>query len=178
MPIEITVPRLGGSTEEGTFVGWLKQNGDAVSAGEPLFAMESDKVTLDVESLDNGILYLSPRSPEPGAIVVVGQHLGFLLAQGEPAPETLNAGPPAADSRPEPAASTTNPSVAANATARDGRTPVSPRARRVAVELGVNTGLLQGTGRGGRIREADVRAGGSKPAAEAHVIPITTLRRT
>src|SRR5712671_6970735 len=110
MPIEITVPRLGWSMEEGTFVSWLKQNGDSVSAGEPLFAMESDKVTLDVESLDSGILYLSPSSPEPGAIVVVGQHLGFLLAPGEPAPEVLNAGPPAADSPPEFAASTANPS--------------------------------------------------------------------
>ena len=65
MPIEITVPRLGWSMEEGTFTGWLKQNGDSVSAGEPLFAMESDKVTLDVESLDNGILYLPPGAPTP-----------------------------------------------------------------------------------------------------------------
>jgi pyruvate dehydrogenase E2 component (dihydrolipoamide acetyltransferase) len=178
MPIEITVPRLGWSMEEGTFVGWLKQNGESVSAGEPLFAMESDKVTLDVESLDSGILYLSPSSPEPGAIVVVGQHLGFLMAPGEPAPETLDSGQSSADSPPESAASTANPSVAANATEREGRTPVTPRARRVAADLGVDTGLLQGSGRGGRIREADVRAAGSKPAAEAHAVPVTTLRRT
>jgi len=68
MPIEITVPRLGWSMEEGTFTGWIKQNGDPVSAGEPLFAMESEKVTLDVESLDNGILYVPPGAPSPGAI--------------------------------------------------------------------------------------------------------------
>src|SRR5438876_4365882 len=105
MPIEITVPRLGWSTEEGTFTGWLKQSGDPVSAGEPLFAMESDKVTLDVESLDSGILYLPPGAPAPGAIVVVGQHLGFLLAPGEPAPETLDTALPAADSLPESAIS-------------------------------------------------------------------------
>ena len=106
MPIEITVPRLGWSMEEGTFTGWLKQNGDPVSAGEPLFAMESEKVTLEVESLDNGILYVQPGAPTPGTIVVVGQRLGFLLAPGEPAPQALEAGQPAASSQPEPAIST------------------------------------------------------------------------
>jgi pyruvate dehydrogenase E2 component (dihydrolipoamide acetyltransferase) len=164
MPIEITVPRLGWSMEEGTFTGWLKQNGDPVSAGEPLFAMESEKVTLDVESLDNGILHVPPGSPMPGAIVVVGQRLGFLLAPGEPAPETLNAGQ--------------GPSVFAKTPTRDGRAPVTPRARRIAAELGIDTTLLRGSGRGGRIREADVRAVGLRLAAEAGAVPITTRRRT
>jgi pyruvate dehydrogenase E2 component (dihydrolipoamide acetyltransferase) len=177
MAIEITVPRLGWSMEEGTFAGWLKQNGDSVSAGEPLFALESDKVTLDVESLDSGILYVSPHSPATGATVVVGQSLGFLLAPGEAAPDAPNAGQPAtamlAES-PAPASS----AVSATTPTRDGRTPVTPRARRVAAELGVDTTALRGTGRGGRIREADVRAAGSRPAAEAHAVPITTLRRT
>src|ERR1700688_2402320 len=106
MAIEITVPRLGWSMEEGTFTGWLKQNGDRVSAGEPLFALESDKVTMEVESFDNGLLFLPPGAPEPGATVVVGQRLGFLLAPGEAAPETIDAGLPAAGSPPESAAST------------------------------------------------------------------------
>jgi pyruvate dehydrogenase E2 component (dihydrolipoamide acetyltransferase) len=174
MPIEITVPRLGWSMEEGTFAGWLKQNGDLVSAGEPLFAMESDKVTLDVESLDNGILYLPPGAPTTGAIVVVGQRLGFLLAPGEPTPETLDAGQPTAASLPESGLSMPIPAVPANTPSRDGRTPVTPRARRVAVELGVDTALLRGSGRGGRIREADVRAAGSANAGPA---PTTGLRR-
>jgi len=130
--------------EEGNFAGWLKQNGDHVSAGEPLFAMESDKVTMDVESLDNGILYVPPGAPETGAVVVVGQRLGFLLAPGEPAPD---------------------------APIRDRPTPVTPRARRVAAELGVDTAQLRGSGRGGRIREADVRAAGA-------AVPITALRHT
>jgi pyruvate dehydrogenase E2 component (dihydrolipoamide acetyltransferase) len=170
MPIEITVPRLGWSMEEGTFAGWLKQNGDYVTTGEPLFAMESDKVTMEVESLDNGILYLPPGAPEPGAMVVVGQRLGFLLTPGEPAPETINAGQPAAGSLPESAPATPSPSVPANTSIRHGRTPVTPRARRVAAELGVDTALLRGSGRGGRIREADVHAAGA--------VPITALRRT
>lgn len=139
MPIEITVPRLGWSMEEGTFSGWLKQPGDQVAAGEPLFAVESDKVTMDVESLDAGILYLPPDAPQTGAAVRVGQVLGYLLAPGEAAPAVARI------------------------------TPVTPRARRVAAELGVDTGQLQGTGRGGRVREADVRA--ASPAAP-------NLRRT
>jgi len=91
MAIEITVPRLGWSMEEGTFAGWLKQDGEQVSVGEPLFAMESEKVTMDVESLDDGILYLPPDAPVTGSVVVVGQLLGFLLAAGESAPEAANA---------------------------------------------------------------------------------------
>ncbi len=83
MPIEITVPRLGWSAEEGTFAGWLKQPGDTVTSGEPLFALESDKVTMEVESLDNGILEILPDCPEPGGTVTVGQLLGYLTT-GQP----------------------------------------------------------------------------------------------
>jgi pyruvate dehydrogenase E2 component (dihydrolipoamide acetyltransferase) len=178
MPIEITVPRLGWSMEEGTFGGWLKQNGDYVSAGEPLFAVESDKVTMDVESLDNGILYLPPGAPEPGVIIVVGQRLGFLLAPGEPAPETIGTEQPGAGSLPGLALSTQSPSVLADTPIRNRRTPVTPRARRVAAELGVDTTLLRGSGRGGRIREVDVRAASSRLAPAAGAVPITALRRT
>lgn len=178
MAIEITVPRLGWSMEEGTFAGWLKQSGDSVSAGEPLFALESDKVTLDVESLDSGILFVPPHSPATGATVVVGQSLGFLLAPGEAAPDASNAGQPAAASLPEAAPAAPGPSVPAQTPTRDGRTPVTPRARRVAAELGVDTTLLRGSGKGGRIREADVRAAATSLPAEAHAVPITTLRRT
>src|SRR5579862_3030626 len=177
MAIEITVPRLGWSMEEGTFAGWLKQNGEPVSAGEALFALESDKVTMDVESLDSGILYLPEGAPVTGAVVVVGQRLGFLLAPGEAAPETVSAAP-VAGSQVEPTVAAASPSDAAPAPTRNGRTPVTPRARRVAAELGVDTTQLRGTGRGGRIREADVRAASPAVAAEAHAVPLTTLRRT
>ncbi len=112
--------------EEGTFAGWLKQNGDSVSIGEPLFAVESDKVTMDVESLDAGILKIPPDAPEQGAIVKVGQCIGYLTSSSS------STAPPAAVS--------------------------TPRARRVAAELGVDVTKLKGTGRNGRIREADVRA--------------------
>src|SRR5712671_7878876 len=87
MPIEITIPRLGWSLEEGTFSAWLKNDGDRVAAGDPLFALESDKVTMDVESLDGGILHIPSDAPQPGAVVTVGQRIGYLLGEGEMVPE-------------------------------------------------------------------------------------------
>ena len=86
MPIEITVPRLGWSMEEGIFVGWLKADGDSVASGEPLFALESEKVTMEVESLDQGVLHIPAGAPEAGGVVTVGQLLGFLLEPGEVVP--------------------------------------------------------------------------------------------
>ncbi len=170
MAIEIVVPRLGWSMEEGTFSGWLKQNGDRVSAGEQLFALESDKVTMDVESLDSGILYLPPDAPQAGAAVIVGQRLGYLLAPGELPPEEPLLLPelvvPATPNDAEPA-------LASSAVPVPRRQLITPRARRVASELAVDTAALPGTGRNGRIREADVRA-----ASPAETAPITTLRRT
>jgi pyruvate dehydrogenase E2 component (dihydrolipoamide acetyltransferase) len=148
MAIEITIPRLGWSMEEGTFVQWTKQAGDTVQAGEPLFVVESDKVTMDVESLDSGILYLTADAPTEGALVKPGQLIGYLLAAGEV--------PPAATPR----------------------IPVTPRARRVAKELGLDTAQVKGSGRGGRIREQDVRAAAPAPSAATAPAPVSAIRRT
>jgi len=161
MPIEITVPRLGWSMDEGTFSSWLKNDGETVQAGEPLFALESDKVTMDVESFDSGVLYLPPDAPKEGDMVVVGQRIGYLMAVGEQPPEATPA--------PEPVAPA----------------PVTPRARRVAAELGVDTSSLTGTGKDGRVRERDVRAAAVHaplvttpvPASTVTEIPLTALRR-
>ena len=143
MPIAITVPRLGWSMEEGTFSAWLKQPGESVEPGEMLFAIESDKVTMDVEALDGGVLHVSVDAPQPGDRVVPGQLLGYLLAPGEAPP--------------------------------DAKVPVTPRARRIARELDVDLKPLQGTGKGGRIRERDVRAAAPR---QPQLPPSPSLRRT
>lgn len=147
MPIEITIPRLGWSMEEGVFAGWLKEPGDHVSAGDPLFAVESDKVTMEVESLDSGVLHLQPGAPEAGAAVRIGQPIGLLLGPGESAPQPT--------------------AVAA----------ITPRARRIAAELGIDPTALPGTGRGGRIREADVRTAvpAARPAPSRETIAARML---
>jgi pyruvate dehydrogenase E2 component (dihydrolipoamide acetyltransferase) len=149
--IPITLPRLGWAMEYGTVLAWRKQDGAPVQAGEPLFELEGDKETQEVEAADGGILRLAPNGPRPGETAPVGTLLGYLLAPGE-VPPWEQAAPPE-----------TTPTI-------------SPRARRVARELGVDWKDIKGSGRTGRIRERDVRAAASfavpRPAMTA-----TPMRR-
>src|SRR6476660_1792122 len=86
MAIPITVPRLGWNMEQGVFLGWLKADGAPVRAGEPLFTMETDKATEDIECLDNGVLHIPAHGPHQGDAVAVGIVLGYVLQPGEPIP--------------------------------------------------------------------------------------------
>src|SRR6516225_8656897 len=83
MAIEITIPRLGWNMEEGTFIGWLKQDGDTVRAGDSLFSLEGEKATEDIECLDSGTLRIPPTAPKPGDKVAVGTVIGYLVSQSE-----------------------------------------------------------------------------------------------
>ena len=162
MPVELIVPRLGWSMEEGALVKWLKQDGEVVRAGEPLFSIEGDKAVQEIESIDSGILRITANGPKPGDPIHVGDMLGYLLSDGESdavsppttvaaaelvPPEPLTALPAA------PVAEQSRPLVPTA-----GRPAISPRALRVAGELGVDWTTITGTGRTGRIRERDVRA--------------------
>lgn len=181
MPHEIRVPRLGWSMEEGTFVRWLKNDGEDVRPGEPLFELEGEKALQEVESIDGGTLRISPQCPESGATVAVGALLGCLVAEGEALPwehggETTAQMIEASDSTMHASTSPASPQSASRSVTavpptnavRPGRRSSTPRARRVAAELGVAWESLQGTGRGGRIRESDVRtAAASKPVIVA-----------
>ena len=86
MPIEIQLPRLGWSMEEGKFLAWLKNDGDFIKEGEPLFTLESDKAAQEVESIDSGILSIPATGPKSGDVIKVGHVLGYLLHDGESAP--------------------------------------------------------------------------------------------
>src|SRR5712691_3050427 len=92
MAIEIRVPRLGWNMEEGVFIAWHKKDGESVKAGEPLFVLEGDKATQDVEATDAGILRIPPDAPAAGTPVAVGTILGYLVEAGEPAPFESGAG--------------------------------------------------------------------------------------
>src|ERR1043166_2472628 len=95
MPKEIIVPRLGWTMEEGTFAGWLKQEGDLVRSGEPLFTLDGDKALQEVEATDTGILRIPPDAPKPGTTVRVGALLGYLVEAGtEWSPPRDNLGRP------------------------------------------------------------------------------------
>ena len=152
--------------EEGIFSGWLKKNGDLVRSGDLIFTLEGEKSAQDIESTDSGLLRIPDDSPEAGATVKVGQVIGHLLAENE---SPTSVGTPVKQSPEQPAeTAAAEPKVAGrdgSVTAADGRdgfhnvgtAPISsPRARRRAAELGVEVEGLQGSGRTGRIIEADV----------------------
>jgi pyruvate dehydrogenase E2 component (dihydrolipoamide acetyltransferase) len=181
MPIAITVPRLGWNMEEGVFAGWLKQDGDPVREGEPLFSLEGDKSTQDVESIDPGTLSIPADAPAVGDKVLVGAILGYLLTSGEAAPTA-----PAA-SRPAPTvevAKSAEPeaSYVGRANGR-GQVRSTPLARRIARELGVDWARLEGSGSGGRIRKVDVleaaRVASSRvEGSPVRSIAVSPVRRT
>lgn len=168
MAYEVTMPRLGWTMEEGVFGEWLKQDGDEVQAGDLLFTVEGDKATQEVEVFEAGILRLPASAPAPGDVIPVGALLAYILQTGESMPAESGEVAPA-ESQPgqggtappkagvEPAG---QKSVASQRVTADGRgmPAISPRARRVATELGVDWTQLLGSGRTGRIVERDVRA--------------------
>ncbi len=166
MPFEIVMPRLGWNMESGSLGQWLKADGETVEAGELLFTVEGDKATQEVEALESGTLYIPAGAPPPGQEVPVGTVLGYLLGPGETPPESQGTGKGA----PVAAQSVTSGTLPVAPTAmppqrEEQQAPaISPRARRIAHELGLDwaralqDGRLRGTGRTGRIREADVRA--------------------
>ena len=96
----VTVPRLGWSMEEGTFVEWLKRDGDRIEQGDALFVLESEKAAENIEAIDAGILRLDPNGPKPGEKVLVGQ---VLVYQGD--------GEPHLDRRGRPRSPTNGPAV-------------------------------------------------------------------
>jgi pyruvate dehydrogenase E2 component (dihydrolipoamide acetyltransferase) len=164
MSIEIIVPRLGWSMDEGTFSRWLKQEGELIREGDELFELEGDKATQVVESFDSGILHIAANGPQPGDTVKVGDVLGHLhsRASGIPTTNPTTAVKPEVTEQPDTAMGPisivpSNPAASHKTTHIRGRRAVTPRAARVAAALGVNTEVVLGTGKDGRIRECDVR---------------------
>ena len=162
MAFEVTMPRLGWSMEVGTLAEWQKKDGDRVEAGDILFTVEGDKALQEVEALESGILRIPPDSTPSGQELPVGALLAYIVQPGEEAPferETAATPTPAAATElaaPVRATPESAPSSVGRRT-KDGLPAISPRAHRLAEELGVNWTTLKGSGRTGRIVERDVR---------------------
>ena len=180
MAVEVVMPRLGWTMEEGSIVEWLKRDGDTVQAGEILFTIESDKAVNEVEALGSGILHIPPDSPPPGTAVPIGTVLAYLLQPSEtPASQDLSGDGPAPragstampTATPKPSAVRTTTRSTALPAAEHGLPAISPRARRVAAELGVDWMALTGSGRTGRIVERDVRAAAEAVTAQPPQAP-------
>jgi pyruvate dehydrogenase E2 component (dihydrolipoamide acetyltransferase) len=150
----ITIPRLGWSMEEGVFAGWLKRDGDAVAAGEPLFSLEGEKATQDVESTDSGVLRIPADAPQTGDTVAVGAVIGYLVADGVAAPASVGS----VARTIAPIEVPHNESHQHRPDPSPDRPRSSPLARRLARELGVDWTTLRGSGSTGRVRKADVLA--------------------
>jgi len=187
MATEVTIPRLGWNMDEGTFVGWLKSDGQHVSAGEPLFRLEGDKATQDVESLETGILRIPLDGPKHGDKIVVGTLIGYLVGPDDEAPFEATVAWGSAVNRAAQSREGEAPFEPEKAAARTEPRPprmkprISPRARRAARELGVDALGLKGSGHDGRIVERDIRAAGqtqTAPSAGYHEIAVTPIRRT
>jgi len=169
---------LGLTMEEGTITEWLKQPGDAVAKEEPLFVVETDKSAVEVGAPASGVLsqiivQVGQTVPVSAPIAVIAQPGEAVEARASPAPAPPAAAAPApagAPSAPEPSAS---PAPAAAAPRAAGeRQAVSPRARMVARELGIDVTSVTGTGPGGRVVERDVRAAAAAaPLAPAVAVP-------
>lgn len=157
MAFEITIPRLGWSMEEGTFVRWLKQDGDTVKPGDPIFELEGEKAAQDIEAVDGGTLRIPATAPEPGTVVAVGSVIGYLVGAGELAPTG--------------SAAVVAPKVETISAPTD-REPAAapPSVRRMARELGVSLSKVAGSGPAGRITAADL-----KPPQHARVASSSTI---
>ncbi|HEV8410583.1 MAG TPA: 2-oxoglutarate dehydrogenase complex dihydrolipoyllysine-residue succinyltransferase [Gemmatimonadaceae bacterium] len=170
--LSIKVPPLGESITEATISRWLKNEGDAVAAGETLVELETDKITVEVPALKAGVL--TKRGPSEGAVVKVDDLLGELDENAVTAPRTAA---PAAGAAPSPAAASPTappapPAPAAQAPVAPASPPASmPAARRLGAEAGIDLSTVTGTGRGGVVSKPDVIAAMSAPAAPAAPAP-------
>ena len=187
MASEVKLPRLGQGMEAGTITKWLKSEGDTVSKGDPLFEIDTDKVTQEVESDFDGVL-LKIALPEGEA--PVGQTIAWIGTPGETVAEpAAGASAPAASASVpmEVQAPPASASAPAEAQSNGGRIKASPLARRIARERGIALESLTGTGPDGRIVAEDVERGrvaAPAPAAapvvsgEVESIPLTNIRKT
>ena len=159
MAIEVTLPKLGLTMEEGTLEEWLVNDGDVISIGTPLLRLATDKIDVDVEAEAEGIM---ARAVPNGTTLPPGAVLGWLLAPGEAAP--AGATPIAAPVAAETAAPAGAPTAAI--VHEGGRQFVSPNARRVADQLGVDIAQVAGTGPNGRVVSEDVEAAAASGSAK------------
>lgn len=159
MAHEIVIPRLGWSMEEGSFVRWLKADGDPVARGEAIFELEGEKALQEIEAVNEGILHIPPFGPKPGEVLRVGAVIGYLKAAEESISNlTVNSSAHAFVALSLESNIAKHPKSPTLIQPSSNGVVVSPRARRVAKELGIDWTQLSGTGMGGRVRECDVRS--------------------
>jgi pyruvate dehydrogenase E2 component (dihydrolipoamide acetyltransferase) len=167
MAFSVVMPALEMAQETGKLLAWRKQEGDRVSKGEPLLEIETDKAVVEVEAPADGILVGIKAAV--GADIPVGQTIAWIVAPGEAPPvENASTAPAAragAHTKAEAPLAAANPGIAAAHAPASGAT-ISPKARRLAKELGVDIAAVRGSGPGGEILASDVQALAAAPSQE------------
>ncbi|MBN4064644.1 E3 binding domain-containing protein, partial [Dehalococcoides mccartyi] len=166
MSAPITLPQWGMGMNDGEVIKWLKAVGDPIAKGDQLVEIESSKVNAEVEATVEGTL--GRIDVEEGRVVDVGTVLGYVLEAGDSESDLPDVLPAkgASTGQPPVVAAKRAPSGAPAAVApKGGKQVVTPRARRLAKEKGIDLAGVVGTGPSGRVTEDDVKAAGSAPAA-------------
>ena len=157
MPSDVIMPALGMAQETGKVVRWLKQDGESVTKGEPLLEIETDKVTVEIESPAAGTL-AAVTAPD-GAEVPVGTVIAVVLAPGEIVEiSTPAASPVPAAVRAVDAGSAVQPVESGSAGERPRRRLASPKARRLAEARGIDLDALAGSGPNGAVTAKDIES--------------------
>jgi pyruvate dehydrogenase E2 component (dihydrolipoamide acetyltransferase) len=204
MPINILMPALSPTMEKGNLSKWLKKEGDTIKSGDVIAEIETDKATMEVEAVDEGIL-ARITVLEGSSDVPVNEVIGVIASEGEDAEAVGAAGPPPAAAKQQPAAAPApakpQPAVAEKAPeaafkgvttasaaapagqsaaaggANGARVFASPLAKRLAREAGIDLGAIRGSGPHGRVVERDVKSAissGKAGTAPAGVVPAQT----
>ena len=180
MPVPIILPQWGMGMNDGEIIKWLKAVGDPVANGDQLVEIESAKVNAEVESTADGTL--GRIDVEAGRIVDVGTVLGYVLEAGDSESDLPDVAPVVGSaSTPAPVVAAKSPSTPStpSATPKGGKQVVTPRARRLAKEIGVDLANVTGTGPSGRVTEDDVKSAsestdsaGAKSALVESSVPV------
>lgn len=177
---EVFMPALSSTMTEGKIVSWVKSAGDKVEKGETVVVVESDKADMDVESFYEGFLAIiivpaGEVAPVGAAIALVAEtEAEIATAQKQGAAASTAAAAPAAPAAPVSAATTSSPGLQQNVSRQNGRSVVSPRARKLAKEFKVDLNSIKGSGPHGRIVAEDVEAaaGKAQPAVVQQLVTV------
>jgi pyruvate dehydrogenase E2 component (dihydrolipoamide acetyltransferase) len=170
MAISVVMPALEMAQETGRLVAWLKKEGERVRKGEMLLEVETDKAVVEVEAASDGIL--AGISANVGDVVPVGRTIAWLVAPGETPPAAESVAAPTAR-RSDTLTPTQTAPVAASGATPSASQRISPKARRLAKEHGVDLSGLNGSGPGGEILAEDVFAATkSNVGADVQVGPV------
>jgi len=168
MAFSVVMPALEMAQETGKLIAWRKKEGDRVTKGEPLLEIETDKAVVEVEAPADGIL--AGIKAVAGADIPVGQTIAWIVAPGETPPVESESAAPAARAGSHTKAEPSHvaaPQDVSSAPAPPYSAKISPKARRLAKELGVDLATVRASGPGGEILASDVQAAAAAPAASS-----------